>query len=115
MNKGPAFHKAVVKEPSLLTMVLSIPAGAAMEAALKMPIMVISLSRYSKYGFVSIFEHRPTKSLSLNSATRQVAKHPKRRIVHRVRKGTTRHALRPSLLSNHPPRHLGASPSTPHG
>jgi hypothetical protein len=50
-----------------------------------MPMMVISF----RYGFVSIFEHRPAKSRSLASVTRQVAKHLKRRIVHRERKDAT--------------------------
>ena len=62
----------------MLAKVPSIPAGAATEAALKMPMMVISFSRYSRYGFVSIFEHRPAKSRSLASATRQVSSIPKR-------------------------------------
>jgi hypothetical protein len=55
MKKCSGFHNNALA--SFDREALSIPAGAATETADKMPMIVISLSRYSKYCFTSILAY----------------------------------------------------------
>src|SRR5271157_2265697 len=58
MKNSPVFHNAVFTSLRSASTALSIPAGAATQTADKMPMMVISLSRYSRYCFASILVYR---------------------------------------------------------
>src|SRR5271166_87210 len=58
MKNSPVFHNAVFTSLRSASTALSIPAGATTQTADKMPMMVISLSRYSRYCFASILVYR---------------------------------------------------------